>query len=87
MLKGRVCVEISKYTVVTLRKLTAGAGEMDGSDIKSVYCSCRGPGLSFQHPHNCSQLQSQESDDLFWLLQACDAWKPMQARTYTWKKE
>ena len=44
------------YTDTHRNLIFKGAGEMDGSAVKSTYCSSRGPGFNSQHPHGSSQL-------------------------------
>ena len=46
------------YTDTHRNLIFKGAGEMDGSAVKSTYCSSRGPGFNSQHPHGSSQCMS-----------------------------
>jgi hypothetical protein len=42
-----------------------GAGELDGSVVKSTDCSSRGPEFNSQQPHGGSQPSVMGSDVLF----------------------
>jgi hypothetical protein len=49
-----------------LRSLTMGW--RDGSVVKSIDCSCRGPELNSQTPHGGSQPSVMGFDALFWCV-------------------
>jgi hypothetical protein len=52
------CIRISLF-----KKLISGW--RDGSMVKSIDCSSRGPEFNFQQPHGGSQLSVMGSDALF----------------------
>lgn len=60
----------------TLKKNIKMEGWVDGSEVKSIYCSYRRPKFNSWHPHDSSQLTvtpvSGGSDTLFCTLQTPD---------------
>ena len=46
-------------------KLPLG-GWRDGSEVKSIACSTKGPDFNSQQPHGCSQPSVMGSGALFW---------------------
>lgn len=74
------------------KNLESGSGKMNDSEVKSTYCSCRGPKFNTQNLHGISEPSATPvSEDLMLsidfceLLQICGAHIYIQVHTHMHK--
>jgi hypothetical protein len=63
---GTLLVSIANDSVLKIKQRTRGW--RDGSVVKIIDCSSRGPKFNSQQPHGASQPSVMGSDALFWCV-------------------